>query len=261
MRAREEGKAEESAWNPKDPTLRSLGCRREPADSGPWAAWPLTRLPVLPQLPLGPRDGCAPGRPLPWQGTRTLLLHKSPQDGFGFTLRHFIVYPPESAVHCGLKVPAHPGDASAGERGLLCTVPFLAVLLLWPGSFPASQVKAVGAGVVGSAQDTWRWGSRNASSHLRLPVPGRGPTCSERCSPGTPCPLATSERGLLLPLSLSSQRVCPNTPRGPLPEHPGPCRPCSGCWKQLWAGTEEARLLAVVQLPPHCGPWASFVLP
>lgn len=62
-------------------------------------------LPVLPQLPLGPRDGCSPGRPLPWQGPRTLLLHKSLQDGFGFTLRHFIVYPPESAVHCSLKVP------------------------------------------------------------------------------------------------------------------------------------------------------------
>ncbi|XP_037005788.2 rho GTPase-activating protein 23 isoform X4 [Artibeus jamaicensis] len=61
------------------------------------------------RLPLGPRDGCAPGRPLPWQGTRTLLLHKSPQDGFGFTLRHFIVYPPESAVHCGLKEEENGG--------------------------------------------------------------------------------------------------------------------------------------------------------
>lgn len=70
-------------------------------------------LPVLPQLPLGPRDGCSPGRPLPWQGPRTLLLHKSLQDGFGFTLRHFIVYPPESAVHCSLKVPP-PGPASPG---------------------------------------------------------------------------------------------------------------------------------------------------
>ena len=40
--------------------------------------------------------------------TRTLLLRKSLQDGFGFTLRHFIVYPPESAVHCSLKVGPHP---------------------------------------------------------------------------------------------------------------------------------------------------------
>ncbi|XP_049715908.1 rho GTPase-activating protein 23 isoform X1 [Elephas maximus indicus] len=59
--------------------------------------------PRPPQLPLGPRDGCSAGRPLRWQGPRTLLLHKSLQDGFGFTLRHFIVYPPESAVHCSLK--------------------------------------------------------------------------------------------------------------------------------------------------------------
>ncbi|XP_032354555.1 LOW QUALITY PROTEIN: rho GTPase-activating protein 23 [Camelus ferus] len=65
--------------------------------------------PRPPQLPLGPRDGCSPGRPLPWQGPRTLLLHKSLRDGFGFTLRHFIVYPPESAVHCSLKEEENGG--------------------------------------------------------------------------------------------------------------------------------------------------------
>ncbi|XP_058561458.1 rho GTPase-activating protein 23 isoform X5 [Neofelis nebulosa] len=65
--------------------------------------------PRPPQLPLGPRDGCSPGRPLPWQGPRTLLLCKSLQDGFGFTLRHFIVYPPESAVHCSLKEEENGG--------------------------------------------------------------------------------------------------------------------------------------------------------
>ncbi|XP_006889532.1 PREDICTED: rho GTPase-activating protein 23 [Elephantulus edwardii] len=65
--------------------------------------------PRPPQLPLGPRDGCSAGRPLPWQGPRTLLLRKSLQDGFGFTLRHFIVYPPESAVHCSLKEEENGG--------------------------------------------------------------------------------------------------------------------------------------------------------
>uniref|UniRef100_A0A2R9B093 PDZ domain-containing protein n=1 Tax=Pan paniscus TaxID=9597 RepID=A0A2R9B093_PANPA len=60
-------------------------------------------------MPLGPRDGCSPRRPFPWQGPRTLLLYKSPQDGFGFTLRHFIVYPPESAVHCSLKEEENGG--------------------------------------------------------------------------------------------------------------------------------------------------------
>lgn len=38
-----------------------------------------------------------------WHGPRTLVLHKNSQ-GFGFTLRHFIVYPPESALHTSLKV-------------------------------------------------------------------------------------------------------------------------------------------------------------
>lgn len=78
----------------------------------------LTHLPVLLQLPLGPRDGCSSGRPLPWQGPRTLLLRKNFQDGFGFTLRHFIVYPPESAVHCSLKVCQRPATLGSlmGEK-------------------------------------------------------------------------------------------------------------------------------------------------
>uniref|UniRef100_A0A452R879 Rho GTPase activating protein 23 n=1 Tax=Ursus americanus TaxID=9643 RepID=A0A452R879_URSAM len=66
------------------------------------------------QVPLGPRDGCSSGRPLPWQGPRTLLLRKSLQDGFGFTLRHFIVYPPESAVHCSLKEEENGGRGGGG---------------------------------------------------------------------------------------------------------------------------------------------------
>ncbi|XP_069884298.1 rho GTPase-activating protein 23-like [Dipodomys merriami] len=69
------------------------------------------------QLPLGPRDGFPPGRPLPWQGPRTLLLRKSLQDGFGFTLRHFIVYPPESAVHCSLKEEENGGRARGPGGG------------------------------------------------------------------------------------------------------------------------------------------------
>ena len=109
MRMREEGRAEEEVQAEEGPRTLPSPFQVLCADSGPWATWPLTCLPVLLQLPPGPRDGCSPGRPLPWPGTRTLLLHKSPQDGFGFTLRHFIVYPPESAVHCSLKVrPGRP---------------------------------------------------------------------------------------------------------------------------------------------------------
>ncbi|XP_043858170.1 rho GTPase-activating protein 23 isoform X3 [Dromiciops gliroides] len=67
--------------------------------------------PRHPQPSLGPRDACSPGPPHLWPGPRTLLLHKNPQDGFGFTLRHFIVYPPESAVHCGVK------EEENGNRG------------------------------------------------------------------------------------------------------------------------------------------------
>ncbi|KAM6312192.1 LOW QUALITY PROTEIN: rho GTPase-activating protein 23 [Podargus strigoides] len=57
----------------------------------------------------GRRDGASPNAnappegPFPWVGPKTVVLRKSSQGGFGFTLRHFIVYPPESAVHSPTK--------------------------------------------------------------------------------------------------------------------------------------------------------------
>ncbi|KAI1887247.1 hypothetical protein AGOR_G00187910 [Albula goreensis] len=42
------------------------------------------------------------GEGVAWRGPRTVVLRKNSQ-GFGFTLRHFIVYPPESALHTCLK--------------------------------------------------------------------------------------------------------------------------------------------------------------
>lgn len=38
-----------------------------------------------------------------WPGPKTVVLQRTSQ-GFGFTLRHFIVYPPESAVQFTFKV-------------------------------------------------------------------------------------------------------------------------------------------------------------
>ncbi|RXN27715.1 rho GTPase-activating 21-like protein [Labeo rohita] len=40
--------------------------------------------------------------PFSWPGPKTLRLRRTSQ-GFGFTLRHFIVYPPESAVSSSFK--------------------------------------------------------------------------------------------------------------------------------------------------------------
>ncbi|XP_076212962.1 rho GTPase-activating protein 23 isoform X1 [Aptenodytes patagonicus] len=57
----------------------------------------------------GRRDGASPNANappeghFPWVGPKTVVLRKSLQGGFGFTLRHFIVYPPESAVHSTAK--------------------------------------------------------------------------------------------------------------------------------------------------------------
>ncbi|ETE73827.1 Rho GTPase-activating protein 23, partial [Ophiophagus hannah] len=68
--------------------------------------------PVLffsPKPKLVQRDGTAtnanapPVESFPWVGPKTVVLHKNLQGGYGFTLRHFIVYPPESAVHTNVK--------------------------------------------------------------------------------------------------------------------------------------------------------------
>ncbi|XP_061661927.1 rho GTPase-activating protein 21-like isoform X2 [Syngnathoides biaculeatus] len=48
--------------------------------------------------------------PFSWPGPKTLRLRRT-SHGFGFTLRHFIVYPPESAVHNSLK------DEESSSRG------------------------------------------------------------------------------------------------------------------------------------------------
>lgn len=53
-----------------------------------------------------------------WRGPRTLVLHKNSQ-GFGFTLRHFIVYPPESTLHANLKVRAHGRGVGGDDKSCL----------------------------------------------------------------------------------------------------------------------------------------------
>ncbi|XP_031225008.1 rho GTPase-activating protein 21 isoform X2 [Mastomys coucha] len=64
------------------------------------------------------RDGKEQGEPLSpsedepfsWPGPKTVMLKRTSQ-GFGFTLRHFIVYPPESAIQFSYK------DEENGNRG------------------------------------------------------------------------------------------------------------------------------------------------
>ncbi|XP_065712197.2 rho GTPase-activating protein 23 isoform X3 [Patagioenas fasciata] len=68
----------------------------------------------------GRRDGVSPNANVPpegtfsWVGPKTLVLRKSSQGGFGFTLRHFIVYPPESAIHSTTKQEEENGNRAAG---------------------------------------------------------------------------------------------------------------------------------------------------
>ncbi|XP_017338869.1 rho GTPase-activating protein 23 isoform X3 [Ictalurus punctatus] len=74
----------------------------------------------------GPRDGALlsneNARPVSregvaWKGPRTVVLQKNSQ-GFGFTLRHFIVYPPESALHTSVK-DVENGNGKGNHKGRL----------------------------------------------------------------------------------------------------------------------------------------------
>ncbi|XP_058510712.1 rho GTPase-activating protein 23 isoform X4 [Solea solea] len=69
-----------------------------------------------PRPPMATRPG-REGVSLGWKGPRTLVLHKNSQ-GFGFTLRHFIVYPPESALHTNLKDEEN-GNGKGYQKGRL----------------------------------------------------------------------------------------------------------------------------------------------
>ncbi|XP_075903592.1 rho GTPase-activating protein 21a isoform X2 [Nelusetta ayraudi] len=59
--------------------------------------------------------GAAEEEPFSWPGPKTLCLRRTSQ-GFGFTLRHFIVYPPESAVHNSLKDEEHGSQGRPRSR-------------------------------------------------------------------------------------------------------------------------------------------------
>ncbi|XP_041855852.1 rho GTPase-activating protein 23 isoform X3 [Melanotaenia boesemani] len=69
-----------------------------------------------PRPPMATRPG-REGLGVGWKGPRTLVLHKNSQ-GFGFTLRHFIVYPPESALHTNLKDEEN-GNGKGNQKGRL----------------------------------------------------------------------------------------------------------------------------------------------
>ncbi|XP_057673824.1 rho GTPase-activating protein 23 isoform X2 [Corythoichthys intestinalis] len=69
-----------------------------------------------PRPPMASRTG-KEGVSMVWKGPRTLVLRKNSQ-GFGFTLRHFIVYPPESSLHTDLKDEEN-GNGKGFQKGRL----------------------------------------------------------------------------------------------------------------------------------------------
>ncbi|KAK3520187.1 hypothetical protein QTP70_017930, partial [Hemibagrus guttatus] len=94
------------------PSIESAPTRPRTASCGNRTKGRRDGLPSSSDNPRPVLGGGAEGRGVSWQGPRTLVLHKNSQ-GFGFTLRHFIVYPPESALHTSLK-----DDENGNGKGL-----------------------------------------------------------------------------------------------------------------------------------------------
>lgn len=103
-----------------------------------------------PRPPMATRPG-REGVGVGWKGPRTLVLHKNSQ-GFGFTLRHFIVYPPESALHTDLKVSfsscaGRVGRGTVSISSQLFEGPFLIFdfpfQFHWPVLSLSSEIEAV----------------------------------------------------------------------------------------------------------------------
>ncbi|XP_058858912.1 rho GTPase-activating protein 23-like isoform X6 [Acipenser ruthenus] len=106
--------------------LRSVS-KAKHSKTGAQGTLPPPRSQELKQQPAkGRRDGApssnenarpASGEGLQWPGPRSLVLHKNSQ-GFGFTLRHFIVYPPESAVRSS-PTDEENGNGKGYQKGRL----------------------------------------------------------------------------------------------------------------------------------------------
>ncbi|XP_068574930.1 rho GTPase-activating protein 23 isoform X3 [Cebidichthys violaceus] len=98
---------------PTVPTRRSQSCHH-PRGKGRRDG--LSSAGDNPRPPMATRPG-REGVGVGWKGPRTLVLHKNSL-GFGFTLRHFIVYPPESALHTNLKDEEN-GNGKGYQKGRL----------------------------------------------------------------------------------------------------------------------------------------------
>ncbi|KAK9535314.1 hypothetical protein VZT92_007702 [Zoarces viviparus] len=98
---------------PTVPTRRSQSCHH-PRGKGRRDG--LSSAGDNPRPPMATRPG-REGVGVGWKGPRTLVLQKNSL-GFGFTLRHFIVYPPESALHTNLKDEEN-GNGKGYQKGRL----------------------------------------------------------------------------------------------------------------------------------------------
>eukprot|EP00062_Callorhinchus_milii_P018568 gi/632972180/ref/XP_007902532.1/ PREDICTED: rho GTPase-activating protein 23 isoform X2 [Callorhinchus milii] len=111
-----------------------------------------------------------------WPGPKTVLLQKNTQ-GFGFTLRHFIVYPPESAVHSNLKDEEN-GNGRGQEKGKVEPMDTIFVKSVKEGG-PAHQaglctgdriVKVNGESIIGKTYSQVIALIQNSSKILELSV-------------------------------------------------------------------------------------------
>ncbi|KAM9656945.1 rho GTPase-activating protein 23 isoform 3-T3 [Morphnus guianensis] len=227
--------------------------------------------PPAPAPTPGRRDGASPNAnappegPFPWVGPKTVVLRKSSQGGFGFTLRHFIVYPPESAVQSTAKEEEN-GNRAGPPRSRLEPMDTIFVKNVREDG-PAHQagLRTGERGHVGRpGSRSWRWlqASRGMRAMPCLFCQGLFCLfCSFSCIPSffSPFSLLPGTAGALLScpwpgmlraaLGFPWVRLILGSPRLPLPHRTWLCP-----WQKPWLCSNPAvsdRRDSRVPPPPH----------
>ncbi|TKS90245.1 Rho GTPase-activating protein 23 [Collichthys lucidus] len=174
-----------------------------------------------------------------WQGPRTIFLQKNSQ-GFGFTLRHFIVYPPESSLH-SLKDEEN-GNATGKVIALIQNSENILELSIMPKDEDVLQLAY--------SQDAYLKGNEPYSGEAQnLPDP------PPLCYPATKATSAAPQPSHNLHSLLDNWQCRPGPTTSPLDNRPPPAStPTSG-----WPGGPEDSGSHSAPLGRHRGRSSSVV--
>ncbi|KAJ3610991.1 hypothetical protein NHX12_021007 [Muraenolepis orangiensis] len=153
-----------------------------------------------------PSPGGQEEEPFSWPGPKSLRLRRTSQ-GFGFTLRHFIVYPPESAIHCSRK---DDDNCSRGDRIVKVNGESI-IGKTYSQVIALIQNRAHSPGAKAYSQDAYLKGHEAYSGNARH-IPNPPPICYPRIEAKAPA----SEDS---PATVEAELPVPQPPAAP---HPSP---------------------------------------